>query len=119
MAYLSARVSHATSRKIGNIVDLNVTTVTVNVSLSSDDQHLWGSKFDWRKLDEQVSSLGTQLVFGCESRDQLLAFAGSVVDALMPHSSAQDSIRYAVGRGGEWCNASRDSDILIGMAIVS
>lgn len=108
---------------VGSIVDLKVAAVTVDVSSSSDDQHLWESKFDWVKLDEQVSALGAQLVFGCESRDQLLAFADKVVDPLMPRSSARDSIGYAVGKGSqyerEWYKASRDSDILQGMSTIS
>ncbi len=120
-----ARISASVSRdsEVGNIVDLNVTTVTLNLSLSSGD-HLQWNKLDWGKLDEQVSALGAQLIFGCESRDQLLAFAGSVVDALMPRSSARDSIRYAVTDQGSadqevWYKASRDSDVLQGMSTVS
>lgn len=114
-------VSRATD--VGNIVDWNVGTVTVNLSLSSERQHLSGNTFNWGKLDEQVSSLGAQLVFACKSRDQMLAFGDEVVDALMPRSSSRGSIRYAVGQGSSyqkaWYKASRDSDVLQGMLTLS
>lgn len=102
----------------GDIVDLDVTDVTVNLGLAHGHDRWWNT-FDWCEFERQVSLLNpSRVVFGFKSREHMLVFGNEVEDMAIRHVSARGIIRYAIRDEEDkhmWFKASRNSDSLQGM----